>query len=63
MASPDAPKWLTTCKKKMQTWKDLDVYDIVPWPKGYKVIRSKWVFHIKQRPNGSIQKYKARIVA
>ena len=27
------------------------------------MIRSKWVFRIKQGPNGSIQKHKARIVA
>jgi hypothetical protein len=63
MASPDAPKWLTACEEEMRTWKDLDVYNIVPQPKGRKVIGSKWVFHVKWGPNGSIQKHKARIVA
>ncbi|SRR6266851_3642416 len=62
MASPDASKWLTTCEEEMWTWKDLDVYDIVPQLKGHKVIGSKWVFRIKQGPDGSIQKHKARIV-
>jgi hypothetical protein len=63
MASQDAVKWLATCKEEMQTWKDLDVYDVVLQPKGHKVIGSKWVFCIKQGPDGSIQKYKAQIVA
>jgi hypothetical protein len=63
MASPDASEWLAACEEEIQTWKDLDVYDIVPWPKGRKVIGSKWVFRVKRGPNGSIQKHKARIVA
>ncbi len=63
MASPDATEWLAACEEEMQTWKDLKVYDVVSWPKGRKIIRSKWVFHIKQGPDRSIQKYKARIIA
>jgi len=63
MASPDASEWLAACKEEMQTWKELEVYDIIPQPKGHKVIGSKWVFHIKWGPNRSIQKHKARIIA
>jgi len=63
MASPDAAEWLTACEEEMRTWKDLDVYDVVPRPKGCKIIGSKWVFRVKWGPNGSIQKHKARIVA
>jgi hypothetical protein len=63
MASLDAVEWLTACEDKMCTWKNLDVYDIIPQPKGRKVIGSKWVFCVKHGPDRSIQKYKARIVA
>jgi len=63
MASSNAVKWLATCKEEMRTWKDLDIYDIIPWPKGHKIIGSKWVFCIKWGPDGTIQKHKARIVA
>ena len=62
MASSDAAEWLATCKEKMQTWKDLDVYDIIPQLKGHKVIGSKWVFRVKQGPDSTIQKHKAHIV-
>jgi len=34
MASLDAAEWLAACYNKMQTWKHLDVYNIVPQPKG-----------------------------
>ena len=63
MASSDAAKWLTACEDEMHTWKNLEVYDIIPQPKGWKIVGSKWVFHIKRGPDESIQKYKARIVA
>src|SRR5216683_3835206 len=62
MASPDAVEWLMACEDKMQTWKQLNVYDVVPRPKGRKIVSSKWVFHVKQGPDGTIQKYKAQLV-
>ena len=42
---------------KNQTW------DLVPKPKDVKPISCKWVYKIKSRPNGSIERYKARLVA
>jgi hypothetical protein len=41
----------------------MGVYEIVPHPKGRKVVGSKWVFRIKRGPDREIQKYKARVVA
>ena len=63
IASPDALTWLTMYKEEMRMFKNMDIYDIVPWPKGHKIIGSKWVFRIKWGPDSSIQKHKARIVA
>jgi hypothetical protein len=63
MAGPDALEWLAACEEEMRTFKEMDVYDVVLCPKGHKVIGSKWVFRVKQGPDGSIQKYKARIIA
>jgi hypothetical protein len=41
----------------MQTWR------LVPRPAKRKIIKSKWVFKVKRRPDKSIQKLKARLVA
>ena len=54
MASLDAAEWLAACEEEMRTWKYLDIYNVVPQPKGQKVIGSKWVFCVKQGPNGTI---------
>lgn len=39
------------------TWK------LVPLTSNQNLVGSKWVFHIKRKPNGSIDRYKARLVA
>lgn len=41
---------------KNGTWK------LVDFPNGEKVIDNKWVFKIKEKPNGIIDRYKARLV-
>ena len=57
-----------------QVWKDAmveeyqsimknDAWEIVPRPEGKSVVTSRWLYKIKHGANGSIKKYKARIVA
>ena len=41
----------------------IDVWDVVPRPKGNSVVTSKWIYKIKHDADGSIEKYKARFVA
>eukprot|EP00268_Persea_americana_P044937 TRINITY_DN4553_c2_g1_i10.p1 TRINITY_DN4553_c2_g1~~TRINITY_DN4553_c2_g1_i10.p1 ORF type:complete len:308 (+),score=35.45 TRINITY_DN4553_c2_g1_i10:1732-2655(+) len=38
-------------------------WDLVPLPENTTIIGSKWVYSIKHRSNGSIDRYKARLVA
>ena len=42
---------------------DNDVWDLVELPKDRKAVGSKWVFEIKSAADGSIERYKARLVA
>ena len=40
-----------------------DVWDVVPRPKRKSIVTSKWIYKIKHVADGSIEKYKARLVA
>ena len=46
-----------TALARNQTW------TLVPSPPNINVIGSRWVFKVKQRADGSLERYKARLVA
>ena len=48
---------------EMESLKAIDVYDLVELPKDKKVIGSKWIFKRKINADGSVERYKARLVA
>ena len=50
-------------KDELKFMKDNDVWDLIEFPKGNKLIGYKWVFKIKQDSKGNVERYKARLVA
>eukprot|EP00253_Pinus_taeda_P016109 PITA_16109 len=40
-----------------------DTWDLVPLPKGCKLVRCKWVYRTKYGPDGKVDKHKARLFA
>eukprot|EP00253_Pinus_taeda_P029833 PITA_29833 len=40
-----------------------DTWDLVPLPKGQKLVRCKWVYRTKFGPDGKVDNHKARLVA
>jgi hypothetical protein len=63
MSGPDADKWYEAAAVEMQVHLDNGTWELVKLPAGRKAIGSKWVFKIKRNANGSIERYKARVVA
>jgi hypothetical protein len=40
-----------------------DTWELTPWRKGINVVDCKWVFKLKRKSDGSIERYKTRLVA
>ncbi|KAM2723556.1 hypothetical protein EV1_026500 [Malus domestica] len=56
-------EWMTAMKEEIDALQQNQTWDLVPKPRDVKSISCKWVYKIKRRPDGSIERYKARLVA
>ena len=54
---------MATMKEEIDALEQNQTWDLVPKPRDVKPISCKWVYKIKRRPDGSIERYKARLVA
>lgn len=54
--------WDDAMYVEVDALEELDTWDIVDLPPGKEAIDSQWVYKIKYNPDGTIRRYKARIV-
>jgi hypothetical protein len=50
-------------KEEMSALQKNKTWELVQLPKGKKTVGCKWVFTVKQTPEGKVERYKARLVA
>ena len=60
---PESTKWLQAMETEMRSLKSNDVWELVELPAGKKAVGSKWVYKVKTGADGSLERYKARLVA
>ena len=56
------PAWDATMKEEYKSLLDNDTWDLVPLPKGRKLVRCKWVYRTKYGPDDKVDKCKAKLV-
>jgi hypothetical protein len=57
------PLWLQAMDEKLSALHKTYTWDLVPLPPGKSVVGCHWVYKIKTNSNGSIERYKVRLVA
>jgi len=60
---PDWPCWKEAMDRKMSTLEKAGTWVTVPRLSDKNIVSSKWVFCVKHKADGSVDKYKARLVA
>ena len=62
MKLPDAHLWKAAADSEMKAHELNKTWMYSKLPAGKKALKSRWVFTIKQKPDGTIERYKARLV-
>ena len=62
MSRQDKDKWYQAMKEELASLAKNDVWTLVKRPQG-NVVTNRWVLRIKRKPDGSIDRYRARLVA
>ena len=63
ISTPDKAKWQEAMEKEMKSLHSNEVWKLVETPPNRRIVGSKWIFKRKFGADGTVQKYKARLVA
>lgn len=63
MRSENKNMWKNAINEELASHQSNNTWTLVSRPKNKQVIDSKWVFKIKENPDGTVNKFKARLVA
>ena len=55
--------WMQAMKEEIDAIERNDTWELCKLPKGKKMVHSKWVYKTKCKSDGSVERYKERLVA
>ena len=59
---PDAEKWNEAIREELDSLKKHNTWEITTVPKEAKVLQSRFIFKLKKKNDGTVARYKARLV-
>ena len=63
LSSSNSKEWFEAMKEEMNSMESNRVWDLIDLPPSRKTIGNKWVLNIKHKADGTIDRYKAQLVA
>ena len=63
LSSPHAEEWKSAMDREFNSLIHNETWELVPRPEGVNVVNNRWLYKVKRKPDGSIDKFKARLVA
>ena len=63
LASESKKEWVKAMDEEMKAMRDYGVWELVELPEGRKLVGVKWVFRVKLKEDGTVERFKARLTA
>jgi histone deacetylase 1/2 len=63
MAGPHKASWLDAMNDELKAMAENNVWELVDPPNGARLVQTRWVLRIKRKPDRSIDRFRARLVA
>ena len=63
VSSSDSQNWVAAMKTEIEALNKLNTWTLVPRPLNRRIIKCRWVFAVKRTITGTVERYRARLVA